>query len=341
VRESLTESLTSDKSSNAKAMTQLGQDLPTYKQARLSAFLSSSAAITDDVDITIRENLLTELVVLGHHPVISGKSMQTWIELCLKARADPHNLVNNRIDTLFSKILAASAVDTKFGFAEASYLAIRTLVFISPAIVLPRVIGQLRTDMNSVLIDNLSALDLGIWSTPEGTTYVDVLSSRKSEDRPKKGKDAEIARWEADLRNSLANKKTAATISLSKQDQALVQAQLTKESVIRERVADIRNNLLRGLQFIHSLVAVNVPEFQPYISTVTSLLLDGALHKGSVLVGEDAVQAYLDLAKCSSERLDSFRIWVGVATLRSMKVDAIPEELEAEPLNCLLTLRLS
>jgi len=40
-----------------------------------------------------------------------------------------------------------------------------------------------------------------------------------------------------------------------------------------------------------------------------------------------------ELAKCSSERLDTFRIWVGVAALRSLKVEAVPEELQAEPLN--------
>lgn len=28
------------------------------------------------------------------------------------------------------------------------------------------------------------------------------------------------------------------------------------------------------------------------------------------------------------------RSWVGVATLRSLKVDSVPEELQAEPLNC-------
>jgi hypothetical protein len=40
-----------------------------------------------------------------------------------------------------------------------------------------------------------------------------------------------------------------------------------------------------------------------------------------------------DLAQCSSERLDTFRVWVGVAALRSLEVDAVPEELQTEPLN--------
>ena len=110
---------------------------------------------------------------------------------------------------------------------------------------------------------------------------------------PKKGKGAEIARWEADIRNSLANKKAAATTKLSKQDQALVDAQLEKENAVRQRVTHVKANLLRGLQLIRSLVSSDVQEFRFYISTVASFLLDGALGKGSVLVGHDAVQTYL------------------------------------------------
>jgi len=71
VKESLTELLTSDK---PKTTVNLGQETPAYKQVRLSAFLSSTTAIADDVDLSTRENFLTELIVLGHHPIISMSS---------------------------------------------------------------------------------------------------------------------------------------------------------------------------------------------------------------------------------------------------------------------------
>jgi len=38
------------------------------------------------------------------------------------------------------------------------------------------------------------------------------------------------------------------------------------------------------------------------------------------------------LAKCCSERLDGFGQWLGVASLRSLKIDSVPEDLQAEPL---------
>ena len=62
---------------------------------------------------------------------------------------------------------------------------------------------------------------------------------------------------------------------------------------MRQKVEDVRHNLLRGLQIVRSLVSSNMHEFQSHISAVAALLLDGALKKGSILVGLDAVETYL------------------------------------------------
>jgi hypothetical protein len=120
-----------------------------------------------------------------------------------------------------------------------------------------------------------------------------VISSSKSEDKvQRKGKDADIAKWEADLRKSLANKsKQPAT--LTKQQQALVQVQLDKEAVIRQRVTVIASQLVRGLHLIDSLIQSNVAEFKPHISTVLQLLLDSALQRGRYLGADLAYDTYL------------------------------------------------
>lgn len=72
VRESLTASLSREKPSSAKAavISEDENEKPTHKQTRLAAFLTSVGSIGDDVDLTIRENLMAELVILGHHPII-------------------------------------------------------------------------------------------------------------------------------------------------------------------------------------------------------------------------------------------------------------------------------
>ncbi|KAG1765481.1 hypothetical protein EV702DRAFT_1204576 [Suillus placidus] len=43
-----------------------------------------------------------------------------------------------------------------------------------------------------------------------------------------------------------------------------------------------------------------------------------------------------DLAKCCSARLDSFHEWVGVATLRSLGISSVPEELQVEQFSSLV-----
>lgn len=56
----------------------------------------------------------------------------------------------------------------------------------------------------------------------------------------------------------------------------------------------VKANLERGLHFVHSLVMADVKEFQLYVSSVASLLLDGALSpNGSLLMGSDGFDTYL------------------------------------------------
>ena len=41
-----------------------------------------------------------------------------------------------------------------------------------------------------------------------------------------------------------------------------------------------------------------------------------------------------EIAECCVPRLEAFRKWIGVATLRSMEVSGIPDEMQVEPINC-------
>ncbi|PSR76114.1 hypothetical protein PHLCEN_2v8664 [Hermanssonia centrifuga] len=310
----------------------------TNTEGRLCAFLLACGSFAEDVEREKREILLVKLVILAHHPIIAGTgSRLPWIELCQAARVDPNELVTTHLDRVVSKVLeAAEAVVPSF--VEGSYRAVTTLAFVAPEIVTPRIVDQVRSDINAKEINSLTDLDLAIWATPEGTAYLDVLANKKvDEPETKKGKGYKDAQWEAEVRKSLANKKkTSGPVTLSKQDLALVQAQLQKEAVIRKRVETIKSRLRRGLHFVHSLVKAQSDELRNHVSSIGSLLLEGAFGKAVTLVGSQAFDEYLDLSDCCSERLDTFRRWVGVATLRSLNVDGIPEEMQVEPLNSLL-----
>jgi hypothetical protein len=119
------------------------------------------------------------------------------------------------------------------------------------------------------------------------------LASRSGQVQPKKGKDYEIAQWEANLRKSLAERKPSTEASLTKQERALVQAQLEKEALIRQRVTSIKANLERGLDIVRCLIAAGIHEFRSCISSLVPLLLEGAFRGSSMLVGRKPFDTYL------------------------------------------------
>ncbi|KAE9398973.1 ARM repeat-containing protein [Gymnopus androsaceus JB14] len=311
--------------------TALAEEKAWNKHSRLSGLLLCTVSYGKEVDVATREDAVVDSLIVASHALVCGSSRQTWIDMCQKANTDPMEVVGRHLDKLLKLILDASLSDVKSGFPEASYRAVTTLAFV--------ILDQLKEDINVDAINSLTELDFGIWATPEGTTFIDVLSSTKTEVREKKGKDSEIAQWEDELRKSLAEKKAKAAKTppaLNKQQQALVHAQLSKEAGVRAKVNDINRRLKRGLYFVKSLIETSVDEFRVYISSIVLLLLDGALSKGSLLVGELAFNTYLDLAYCCSERLDTFRKWMGIATLRCLRANVVPEDLKAEPLNQLV-----
>ncbi|KAJ7066647.1 armadillo-type protein [Mycena amicta] len=298
------------------------------KEAQCAAFLAAG--------VNQNEETVADVLIFAHHRLANPVGRQTWIDICQKAGVDPRDVVARRVDRIISLILAAAAEDPKTGLPEASYSALTTVVFVAPDVVLPGVVKQLQTDIDPITLNALTEEELGMWRMPEGTAFVDVLSSAKNEAKaPQKGKDFEIARWEAEVRKTLDSKK-ATGATLSKQQQAQQQAQLAREAAVRQRVNVLKANLIRGLAFVRSVVASTASELRTYVPTIAALLLHGALGKGSLLVGEVALETYLDFAKCCSERLDTFRLWLAIATLRSLQIEAVPEDMRAEPLNNLV-----
>ena len=172
-----------------------------------------------------------------------------------------------------------------------------------------------------------------------------MLATQTRTEGPKKGKDAEIARWEAELRQSLASKKAksggggASAGGLSKEAYARVQAQLAKEAGTRERVAARRARLVRGLACIRRVVMRGGTSVRAYVQPMAELLLAGALNTTCArLVGGDEAggpyETFVSLTRCCSERLEGLRRWVGVAVVRALEVGCVPETQAAEPLHC-------
>ena len=125
-----------------------------------------------------------------------------------------------------------------------------------------------------------------------------VLATKKEEAPQKKGKGYKDAQGEAEVRKSLASKK-AGGAALSKQDQALVQAQLEKEGVVRARVTAIKARLEQGLNLVHSLVRTQVEQLSAFVAPLAGLLRDGAFGPAVALVGETSFVTYLVRIPCN------------------------------------------
>ncbi|EUC57504.1 translational activator GCN1 [Rhizoctonia solani AG-3 Rhs1AP] len=303
----------------------------TILQAKFSALLAAVTPNAEHVEEPLRGDLMVEMIGVAHRGDVSSSQRQLWVDLCLRAKLDPHVLVTRKVDRLLELVLLKQGEHSEQTM-ESAYRALSSIVFIAPGVVLPHVISEVRHSLAPAQVEALGAVDFAIWRTPKGTMFHDVLANKKGPVLNNKSKDADIEKWEAEIRKTLESKKAAGTKTLSKQEQAQVNAQLQKEDAIRSNVQRVKNDMLRGLSLIKSLVAAGIPELSVHVASIAKLLLDGALKKGSVLVGSEAFETYLDLANMCSDRLDIFKRWIGVATLRVFDVPDVPEELKMEPL---------
>ncbi|KAG7440398.1 ARM repeat-containing protein [Guyanagaster necrorhizus] len=225
---------------SASKFPELTSDLAAFDGQAPSLFLPT-------VVFQSRNERFLEALIVAHHELICAPARQTWIDLCQRAGTDPHDIVNSHVDRLLY-LVSTNTFSEGFGFKEASYRAVTTLAFVSPESVVPQ-------DANA--INGLSEDDLGIWATPEGTTYVDGESYHR------------LARpWKPEKAKTLispANNKTSSP-TLTKQQQALVSAQLEKESLQWRRVQSVKINLEHRLHFVRSLVRAGIPQFSAFIS---------------------------------------------------------------------------
>lgn len=182
---------------------------------------------------------------------------------------------------------------------------------------------------------------------------------------------AAMDKWDKEVRESAAKKRAAAgggVVVLSKQDQALVTAQLALEADVRAKIVKVKAQMERGLALIKSLIAAEVTLFKDQLTDTLQLILDGPLEKGSFLVGEEAFNTFLVsctfffsnvncrksegekggklistrlvfvferqlLGDCCSPRLGLLRPFVGVAILRNYGVQAVPKDMQEESLS--------
>lgn len=197
---------------------------------------------------------------------------------------------------------------------------------------IPKLIQQFKDDLDSERFTKFSPTDIAIARHPEGSPFVDVLST-KTQRLPGKGdKDYDTLKWEEELRAEMARKRGQQQKKLTAEEHAKVNAQLAKEAEIRKDVRKQEQVIRRGAGIIEGLArgpATGVEGWiNPAVGALCSLVQAGA----GALVGSSLAEAYLACTNRVSSRLEEIRLFIGVATLRSLGKTYLPSELEGEPL---------
>ncbi|KAJ8297218.1 eIF-2-alpha kinase activator gcn1 [Rhodotorula toruloides] len=317
-------------------------EAPLDRAPRLRAVLSALASFDDEVDQQTREDLLVQLVVLAHYPRLSKSEASLWVDLLLIAKVSPDKVIAERLSELIDLVLAdASLTPANQAFADAAYRAVTTCALVLPEKAVPALFAQFQDDLLPSHLEFIGATEFGVWGTPEGQTFVDVLADAKKKTSATpvgkaNSKEHQIALWEAELRESLSRKKPVAA-QLSKQDRATLDKQLALESEIRAQVGTALGRLRRGFRFALCLISSHAELVREYLAKMIEQTLAVIMLQPATLVAEEAFETYLALANVCSERLGVFKTAIGVAVLRSVEAQVVPENYRAEPLPDLIS----
>ncbi|KAI8673619.1 Ribosomal protein L19 [Fusarium keratoplasticum] len=279
------------------------------------------------------ESQANSLLVLARSELIPRAN---WIDLCLRMELDPGELVRKYQSELLEEIDNKTSFDQKSDVVKkAAYNAAADLAFVAPDTIIPRLLEVISRDLAVEQLHDVGPVEAAIFRTPEGTCFVDVLAKKAQQVVNKNNKDYDILKWEEELRSQLEKKKGQQK-KLTADETAKVNAQLKKESQIRQSLREVEARLLRGIGIIKSLATGPPTDATQWLGTAVSLLI-GVMDAGAnMITGDVAPLAYITCSEKVSERLGSMRPFIGVAALRLRNV-SLEENYQEEPLEDLIT----
>ncbi|KAI9811171.1 MAG: translational activator of GCN4 [Pycnora praestabilis] len=306
----------------------------------ISLPLNEAEKLGGKVNSDVLANQLIEMLVLCRSELLPHVD---WIEICLRAGADPGALAQAHPTKCLGQVCAITqsrrqdTMSPTAAVKKAAYNAAAELAFVAPGTITPMLVTQIEADLNTKELDNIGPTEAAIFRTPASTPFVDVLAKKGQNQVPDKNvKDYDTLKWEAELRSQLAQKKGQQR-KLTADEQAKVNAQLAKENSIREAVGALETKLQRGVGIISSLATGPPTEAEIWIGPAIKALLNIVSAGAGMIIGDAATTAYLACAERVSSRLGILKTFVGVATLRALAVSQLPKELEEEPLGDLIT----
>lgn len=235
------------------------------------------------------KNLLVNLAVISHHELIQGVD---WIGLCQRSGIDPGQLTAEKASRMINEIRMYTGLSGKSTYImNAALKSAATLAFVAPDTITPLIVDLFESDLNPDLLKDIGPTEVGIWKTPAGTAFVDVLAKSGAQ-VVEKSKDAETLRWEAEVRAQLAKKKGGER-KLTADEKARVEEQLAKEAVIRNKVSEIEVKLNRGVGIIQHLAEGAPTSVEKWMYRAVKALLKCLEAGAGMIVRDKGIKAYL------------------------------------------------
>ncbi|KAF2147406.1 uncharacterized protein K452DRAFT_314567 [Aplosporella prunicola CBS 121167] len=288
------------------------------------------------VDDSVIHTQLIDLLVLARPMMLPRVS---WIDTCLRTGTDPGSLVAKELDRCFQSIISAtegtSSIHTPT-VRQAAYNAAAELAFVAPDQAIPRLVEQVKGDLDPQLLSDVGPTEAAIFRTPEGQVFLDPLAKKQNQVPDKGSKDYDTWKWEQELRDQLAQKK-GQTKKLTPEEQGKVKAQLEKESKIRQQVTAVEAKLQRGVGIVKALATGPPTEANLWLGPTIDALLQAMDAGAGLVIAEAPTSTYIAIAERISTRLGVHRPFFGVATLRAMGMPFLPAGLDEEPLGDLVT----
>lgn len=325
----------------AKSLEKKIQNVETQQEEKLSfryiipIFNALSQPIEDKEALI---NVLVELVIVSQYPF---KLKNGWAGLVLNAHLDPSLLVSKNAAKFVRNIseITKSINSANTDFYTCALNAAAYLSFINPDVISPLIIEDLKNDLNTEALSRYTDEDYNVWKGEEGIMVIDVLEKEADKKVSNKNtKDYETLKWEQELRKKQGKKNIR---KYTKEEQELVNQQLEKESQVRCNIWATVSHISRGIQLIDKLsedaklVDNGIHNWYPI--AVSALVDLAKVPNTAKFIGEKAVTTFLTLSQNVSDRLGSFRLFVGLSNLRVNKVSNIPENFMQEPLDELLS----
>lgn len=263
-----------------------------------------------------------------------------WIETCLRVGQDPGLLAQSEaekcLDKVDSCLISSDISPRSAAVAVAAYNTAAELAFVAAEAILPLLLKRITANLPVHEIAKYGPTEIAIARTPEGTAFVDVLSTKgQAFAIDKNSRDYDIVKWEEEMRSQIAQKKGQAR-KLTTDEKAKVNAQLAKEATVRQEVHNLETRLGHGVGFIHALAVGPPTEASLWLGPSIKALTEAMVAGVGRLVGNVADEAYLACSKFVAPRLGSAREFVGVATLRALGSSHLPANLLEEPLGSLV-----